>query len=460
MKIHIMKLITAITSSLPSIIGIIFSSQILAKDPDQTELDAILSQVINEQQLTPIHTNKIHSAEKVELGKLLFFDKVLSGSGDIACATCHHPNHHAGDDLSLSIGVGGQGLGYKRTPGKARSMVPRNAPEIFNRGAPQWHTMFWDARVEITADGRRISPADEKLPVDILDNILAMQAMFPVSSRNEMRGRKGDLDVHGKPNVLAAMGNGDFEDIWARVLERILAFPQYVALFKKVYPDVATDDLHYAHAANALAAFQAQEFAFEDSPWDRYVGGDKNSLSAKEKQGATLFYGKAGCSSCHSGVLMTDQKFYNILVPQIGPGHRDSSGYDIGRARETDKKEDAFAFRTPPLRNVAITGPWMHNGTYLTLEDVIKHHAEPLEMLQEYDASKLEFNLEKTFRINTSTIFLMSQTFSPEINVVPQLSSEEIDQLIAFLQALTSPSTKDLSYLVPEKVPSGLPVDR
>lgn len=443
-----------------SVAALVLCVRAWAKNAGDPELDVLLSRIIQEQKLSPIHTEKTQSREKVELGKLLFFDRVLSGSGDIACATCHHPNHHAGDDLSLSIGVGGKGLGYKRTRGEARPMIPRNAPEIFNRGAAQWHTMFWDGRVEITPDGRRVTPADQKLPAALLDNVLAMQAMFPVTSRDEMRGRKGDLDIHGKPNVLAAMGDGDFEEIWQRVMERIVAIPEYAERFQRVYPEVDTGDLHFAHAANALAAFQAQSFAFEDSPWDRYLAGDKNALSVSEKEGAALFYGRANCATCHSGVLMSDQKYYNILVPQVGPGHRDSSGFDIGRARETDKKEDAFAFRTPPLRNVAITGPWMHNGTYLSLEDVINHHENPLHSLQEYDPSKLDPSLSSTYRTNTSTLLVMSQTFSPEINVVPEFTEKETGQLVAFLRALTSPSTKDLSHLVPAHVPSALPVDQ
>lgn len=423
-------------------------------------LDVELSRLIDANEISAIHSNKSQSSEKIKLGQLLFFDKVLSGSRDIACATCHHPNTHSGDDLSLSIGVGGHGLGYTRVLGNTRRLVPRNAPEIFNRGAPQWHSMFWDGRVEIAPDGKRISPADEKLPVELLENVVAMQAMFPVTSRQEMRGRKGDLDISGKPNTLAAMGDMDFEDIWSRVMAGIVAIPEYVEMLKDVYPAVATEQLHFAHAANALAAFQMSAFAFEDSPWDLYLKGDHNALSTEAKEGAVLFYGKAKCGSCHSGTLMTDQQYYNILVPQIGPGHRDSAGFDIGRARVTDKKEDAFAFRTPPLRNVAITGPWMHNGAYTTLQATIKHHIDPLGMLQSYDVSQLDKNLGKTFRLNTSTILAMSQTFSSEINIVPDLSEIEVEQLVAFLEALTSPSTKDLSYLVPKKVPSGLPVDR
>ena len=427
---------------------------------DSASLDIELSHLVKANQVRAIFTDKSQSPEKVKLGQLLFFDKVLSGSQDISCATCHHPNTHSGDDLSLSIGVGGQGIGYTRVLGEARLLIPRNAPEIFNRGAPEWKTMFWDGRVEVTDGGYKESPADEKLPSEHLDNVVAMQAMFPVTSRQEMRGRKGDLDVSGKPNSLAAIGDTDFDEIWARVMNRIIAIPDYVDLFKQAYPDVASEQLHFAHAANALAAFQIQSFAFEDSPWDRYLRGEKNALPAKAKEGAVLFYGRGGCSSCHSGTLMTDQKYYNILVPQIGPGHRDSAGFDIGRARVTDKKEDAFAFRTPPLRNVAITGPWMHNGAYTSLQAVIKHHSNPLEMLQTYDATQLDKSLEKSFRLNMSTILAMSQTFSSEINVVPNLSDQEIEQLVVFLESLTSPSTADLSHLVPDSVPSGLPVDR
>ena len=436
--------------------GVLYQTIGQANAPRNLEL----TQLIKVNKATSVWKNEHQSAEKIKLGQLLFFDKILSGSQDISCATCHHPTTNSGDDLSLSIGVGGQGIGYSRELGETRRLIPRNAPEIFNRGASEWRTMFWDGRVEITPDGKMLSPADDKLPSDLLENVVAMQAMFPVTSRQEMRGRKGDVDIEGKPNTLAAIGDTDFEEMWARVMARIVAIPKYVELFKQAYPEVPVEKLHFAHAANALAAFQIHSFAFDDSPWDEFLKGNTHTFSEKAQEGAVLFYGRAGCSSCHSGTLMTDQKYYNILVPQIGPGHRDSAGFDIGRARETDKKEDAFAFRTPPLRNVAKTGPYMHNGAYTSLYDVIKHHINPLEMLQEYDASQLDDGLEKTFRLNTSTILAMSQTFSSEVNVVPNLTEYEIAQLIAFLESLTSPSTNNLSHLVPDAVPSGLPVDR
>lgn len=439
--------------------GAVPAPQAQAASPLSTELDAQLQALIKQHQLKPIATDLQVSPEQVELGQLLFFDKILSGSQDIACATCHHPRHHSGDDLSLSIGLGGEGLGGTRKLGQSHTLITRNAPEIFNRGNSSWRSMFWDGRVEILADGKRRSPADDKLP-DNLDNVLAMQAMFPVTSPDEMRGRKGDLDIAGYPNTLAAMGNEDFESIWGTIMRRILSIPEYVDGFRRTYPDTPTEELNFAHAANAIAAFQIDAFSFSDSPWDRYLAGDTEAMDTSAKQGAILFYGRANCASCHSGILMTDQNYYNIMVPQIGPGHRDSSGFDIGRARVTDKKSDAFAFRTPPLRNVALTGPWMHNGSYKTLTDVIEHHAAPLDKLQNYDVSQLTPELAQSFRNNTTSLLVMAESFSGEINRVPALSSQDITRLIAFLEALTSPQSQDLSHLIPPRVPSGLPVNR
>ena len=408
--------------------------------------------------ITPLDFGEPQDPTAVALGKALFFDKELSGSRDISCATCHHPQHSSHDDLSLSIGVGGTGLGPDRELGEARPLIPRNAPEIFNRGAADVHTMFWDGRVEVRPDGSIESPADEELP-EGLNNLVAVQAMFPVTSRAEMRGRSGDQDVNGNLNEIAALSDEDFTEIWDAVMKRILAIPEYVTWFNEVYPEIATEELHYVQAANALAAFQIDAFSFDDSPWDQYVAGDMSSLSPEAKQGAILFYGTAGCATCHGGNLLTDQQYYNILAPQIGPGHRESAGYDVGRARVTDETENAFQFRTPALRNVALSGPWMHNGAYRSLEDVIRHHADPLGMLQSFDTDELTQGLEGSVRNDLATIVLMSETLSPEIEAVPELTDGEIDYLIAFLSALTSAESQDLSYLVPESVPSGLPVD-
>ncbi len=422
------------------------------------QLDQQLNAIIQQQNLTPLDPGPAQDPAQVALGQALFFDKELSGPRDIACATCHHPLLNSGDDISLSIGVGGTGLGYERVRSERHPFIPRNAPEIFNRGVTEWHTFFWDGRVQTLLDGFIENPADEDLPPG-LTNIVAIQAMFPVTSRDEMRGRRNDVDVNGQLNELAALRDDNFEEMWDKLMVRLLAIPEYAEQFAAVYPDVPPEELHFLHAANALAAFQIEAFSFTDSPWDQYLAGNTAVLSDEAKQGALLFYGRANCATCHSGNLLTDQQFHNLLVPQLGPGHREYAGYDLGRGRITDQERDAFHFRTPPLRNVAITGPWMHNGAYDSLEKVIRHHMTPLQSLQTYDPSHLPPDLAVTSRQDINTVLLLTQSVDPLIETVPDdLTDDEIADLIAFLEALTAPSSQDLTHLIPESVPSGLPV--
>ena len=103
------------------------------------------------------------------------------------------------------------------------------------------------------------------------------------------------------------------------------------------------------------------------------------ALQPREVRG--FFFGNASCVDCHSGTLLTDQLHHNLAVPQLGPGKNPSTGLDVGRTLVTGDAADQFAFRTPALRNVAVTGPWMHNGAYSSLEDVILHHLESDDML-------------------------------------------------------------------------------
>ena len=444
-------------------------------------LDGALQQVIARAGLRPVSLDRVPDPAKVALGEALFFDKEISGNRDISCATCHHPLMHGGDNLSLSFGTGARGLGTARQMGVGRNLVPRNAPEIFNRGAEEWETMFWDGRVATEFD-YFASPAGANLPPG-LENPLAVQAMFPVTSRDVMRGQSGDIcrDTDGEPvvrnvfdvrtaqpaegenattlviNELSLMDDTDLPGIWSTLMGRLLAVPGYRDLFAAAYPQTALDDLGFEHAANAIAAYEIAAFTFDDSPWDRYLAGEIDALSDKEKKGALLFYGEAGCSSCHSGVLMTDQKYHNIGVPQFGPG-KDESGLDYGRYLVTGEPGDLFAFRTPPLRNVVLTGPWLHNGAYDNLEDVIRHHLNVAQALGGYSGAQLVDVVQVSLRNENEVVAEVMGTVDPLLRTPRELNPEEFDQLLAFLQAQTSPSAVDLAHLVPESVPSGLPV--
>ncbi len=450
-------------------------------------LDAELQTLIAQQRLSPLTAPTPPNPALVALGQMLFFEKELSGNRDTSCATCHHPALATGDQLRLSIGTGGTGFGAERQLGENRDFVPRHATDLFNRGLAEWQTMFWEGRVEGSAAAGFKTDAGEYLPAG-LDSALAAQAMFPVTIRTEMRGgwynvagyaiQPGtvldgesaydqnlptgweDTDVFGQANELASIPNDSkyFPQIWALLMERLLAIPAYQELFRQAYPDVPAVELGFQHAANALAAFQSQAFTFTNSPWDRYLAGDESALSNQAKQGALLFYGRAGCATCHSGPLFTDQQYHNIGVPQFGPGRDEFAPLDYGRYAITQNPADRYAFRTPPLHNVTLTAPYLHNGAYDSLTAVIEHHLQPEERLRAFDGRNLSPELRATLQNYPVTLDDILATLSPQLPQT-QLSRQEIVQLIAFLESLTDPAAADLSGIIPERVPSELAIE-
>lgn len=433
--------------------------------------------------LSPLTAGPRPDPAQVALGQALFFDKELSGNRDIACATCHQPSLGTGDQLPLSIGTGGSSRGTSRRLGDGRAFVARNAPDLYNRAVAGWQTMFWDGRVAAGAAGDYTSEAGRYLPDD-LSSPLAVQAMFPVVTRDEMLGgwygvagyaiepgtlldgRRQpsgwyDVDIYGEPNELAALPNGaeHWPAVWDGLMARLLRSPGYQALFAAAYPDIPVEQLGFEHAANALAAFMADAFTFLDSPWDRYLAGDEKALSPEAKQGALLFLAEAGCAGCHAGNLLTDQAYHNIAVPQFGPGRDAYAPLDYGRYHVTGDPADRYAFRTPPLRNVTLSGPWFHNGAYDRLEDVVRHHLQPAVYLGRYDGRQLPPELRATLQDHPVTQDAILETLDPRLGAAPELSDREVAQLLAFLESLTDPAAADLDHLLPDGVPSGLPVD-
>lgn len=424
------------------------------------DLDTALRQAITEAGLTPFESIPEPDPAKVALGQALFFDKEMSGNRDVACSTCHLPLQHTSDGLSLSIGVGGlEGVGPSRRNAPDRILHPRNSPDLFNRGQPQLTTMFWDSRVNGSkADGFN-SPANEMLPGDDLDSILAVLAMFPVTARDEMRGMPNDFEKFG--NEFALIDDEDFTGMWEAFIDRLLTHEAYVVLFKDAYPDLPPEELGFQHAANGIAAFIIKAFTFTNTPWDRYVAGDDTALSHEAKQGALLFYGKANCSQCHSGNLLTDQLTHNLAMPQVGPGNnKEQPGIDLGRAGETNNPADSYAFRTPALRNVALTGPWTHAGAYTSLEAVVRHHLNPEQALRNYNPAQLRDDLQDSFQSDESYLNAQLSNLDPLVATQVELSDREFEQLLAFLHALTDPAAIELTNVVPESVPSGLSIDK
>lgn len=398
---------------------------------------------------------------------MLFYDKILSGNRNIACATCHHPKHASGDGLSLGIGEGGNGLGPERDFGMGHDRVnrrlTRNAPPMFNLGAKEFTVLFHDGRLSVDSNspGGFNSPAEEYLPTG-LNSILAAQAVFPLISDVEMAGDASENEVAG-----ARRRSPQYS--WRILAERIANIEGYWPLFKAAWPTLEDPhDINIVHIANALDDFINAEWRADNSRFDAYLRGDTTALDDEAIKGMQLFYGDAGCSSCHSGALQTDHQFYALVIPPIGPGRTrlfDPIARDQGRMNESDLAEDAYRFRTPSLRNVTETGPWAHNGTYNTLEAVIKHHLDPQNALKHYDKSQLQMRFDDKQSLAKDFIIWQDRRemarFRAQQDIQPStLSDAEIAALIAFLHSLKDERSLRGTYGVPDAVPSHLSVDR
>ncbi|WP_260518746.1 cytochrome-c peroxidase [Aliiroseovarius sp. M344] len=398
------------------------------------------------------------------LGQLLFYDPILSGNRNIACATCHHPKHGSSDGLSLGIGEGGEGLGPMRHPGQGASRIikriPRNAPGLWNLGAREVDVMFHDGRLSVSDiyNTGFDSPAQEWLP-DGLNSILAAQALFPMTSQFEMAGDP-------KENQVAGAAYNRIDAVWPIIAKRVRTIPDYADRFSEAFVDVSGPlDVSITHIANALAAYQATEFRSDDSPFDAFLKGDSAAMTADQLAGLELFYGKAGCSTCHSGPLLTDHEFHALMLPHFGPGKTrqwDPIVRDVGRMGASDRLEDAYRFRTPSLRNVALTAPYGHNGAYPTLEGIVRHHLNPQA---EFSKWKPELAALPKAPWLAATDFLPFQDkrerarLASQVDVTSlEMSDDEITELVAFLKALTGTASSRGRLGTPVSVPSGLEV--
>jgi cytochrome c peroxidase len=404
------------------------------------------------------------NAAEARLGWQLFYDPILSGNRNIACATCHHPRFGTSDGLSLGLGEGGIGLGPDRHPGSENVpelRIPRNSPALFNLGATQFTHLFDDGRIE--ADPGRPSgfrtPMDDEMVAGFA-SALSAQAMFPVLSSDEMAGHYSENEISKAVRSGRITGAGG---AWDLIAARVASVPEYKAQFGSVYAEIAAGrDLAFTDIANAIAAFVAQEWRSDSSPFDTYLRG-QGAFSTDAERGMTLFYGSAGCAECHSGPFQTDHAFHAMAAPQLGPGKAErfeTHSRDEGRFRVTGRAEDLYAFRTPSLRNVLQTGPWGHAGAHSNVADFLAQHGQP-QALPAYQPQAILPELADTkpdWAIMQSPEGIAAIASAAQPHTV--LNRDEISALLAFLAALTDPVALQGRLGIPETLPSGLPVDR
>ena len=402
------------------------------------------------------------SDELFRLGQALFFDKILSGGLDVSCATCHLPQFASGDGRNLSRGVHGIGLGPDRGEGV---MIPRNSPALFALHLKP--ELFWDGRIR-RIDGVIFPPQAVSLSAEMraalsprLD-VMGAQAMLPPVSREEMRGMEGDNPIGDLGDGYNSPGGSvdHTEDVWEVLTSRLLNSTAYLNLLRDAYPEVEVQDFNFAHAGNAIAAFEANAFARTDSPFDRFMRGDDLALTADQLRGGAEFL-RAGCADCHTGPLLSDLRYHNTGLPQLGPGTNGPDTLpavggrpDFGRENATLLPADRYRFRTASLLNVELTGPYGHAGQFEELRDFVEHYRDVRRSNLEYD---LLANIHDPALVN------MQVGNSEEVlaGLDPRLAEPlelDVDAIMTFLLTLTDEDARDMSDIVPTFVPSGLPV--
>lgn len=339
------------------------------------------------------------TADKVALGKLLFWDPILSGHRDVACASCHHPRAGYAEDRDLSIGVNGIGFGRNRRFQSPNSIpfVKRNSPTMLNvafngvdqtgRYTPAAAPMFWDMRVRS----------------------LETQALEPIKSFEEMRG-----DAYPEDKAIET------------VVERLNAIPEYRALFGKAFGD---ENVSAVNLGKALATF-GRSLVANNSPFDRYMRGDRSAMTRDQIEGMRRFE-RVGCTKCHNGPMFSDYKVHVLGVPDNDVLPQSDRGMaDMPTALRTSSFVGTpYAFRTASLRNLKFTAPYMHSGVFRTLFDVIEFYDDVPE---NPNVGRREVDP------------LARQLDDPD---------DEAGAIIAFLEALNDDT---FDKTIPPRVPSGL----
>ncbi len=403
---------------------------------------------------------------RIRLGRDLFYDRILSGNRNIACATCHHPRFATSDGVSLSLGEGATGLGPERRP-QAENVperrLARNAPALWNLGAAEFTRLFHDGRLE--TDPSRPSglrtPMEEEMLLGF-SGPLAAQTMFPVLSGDEMAGHYSENDI--AQAVRQGLITGP-DGAWERLAARVAGVPAYAAAFAATDPGIAAGrPIAFTDISNRLADFMAFEFRADDSPFDRHLRGEA-LLTGNAAAGMALFYGAAGCSICHAGPFQTDHAFHAVATPQLGPGKAarfERHQRDTGRQRVTGDPTDAYRFRTPSLRMVARTAPYGHAGAYATLPAVVRHMADPAAGFAAYDRAQAVLPAFAPAQPDWAILespaetrpILAANELAPTV-----LIDRDVERIVAFLEALSDPDALTGRLGVPASVPSGLPLD-
>ena len=386
-----------------------------------------------------------------DIGRFLWFDRITGLNDDNTCAGCHSPTSGFGDTQSMAIGIDNNGI---VGPGRTGPRNQRRTPMAINTAF--YPTLMWNSRFNAPSgdpfDNARgfVFPASEGTTLSYLPHLLVAQAFIPPTERVEAAG------FHFP---------GGNDDIRGEVLRRLNASASYRQLFGRVFPRIrAGAAITYDDFARAIAEFEFTQ-VYADAPLDRYARGDANALSPSEKRGALLFFGRAGCVGCHavagqSNEMFSDFRQHVAGIPQVVPAYGNvvfdgpGANEDFGLEQVTGEARDRYAFRTSPLRNLALQPAFMHDGAFTRLDDAVRYHLDATRAAADYSTRTLAADL----RGPTGPVAPILARLDPRLRASPGLTEVEVQALVDFLRdglldAAARPQR--LARLVPERLPSG-----
>lgn len=438
--------------------------------PDAPDINGKLASVLKahgftgriEQRLEERLGRKIDPA-RADLGRLLFFDRILGLKLDNACAGCHSPRHGFGDSQPMAIGIDNNNLVGPNRKGP-RNM--RRTPMVLNNAF--YPALMWNSRFAAVSDDPFdnsegfVFPPPEGMSLSDKAHLLVAQAFIPPTERNEMAGFEFE---------------GDNDDMRAAVVGRLNDTPNYRKLFRSVYGDIGPDDaITYDHLAAAIAEFEFS-LTFANAPIDRFARGDQAAMTLAEKRGALLFFGKAGCVSCHavegaSNEMFSDFTPHVLGVPQVMPRKTNSTfdgpdaNEDFGLEQVTGDAAHRYQFRTSPLRNIALQPAFFHNGAFSTLADAIAHHLDVPASVKNYSPKD---HLPEDLAGPLGPMAPVLARLDPRVRRPIRLTRGEFTDLVTFVRTgLLDPraTPQNFARLIPESLPSRLrplefePMDR
>jgi cytochrome c peroxidase len=393
-----------------------------------------------------------------DLGRLAFHDSLLGLNDDNSCAGCHSAANGFGDSQSIAIGVENNNIvGPDRTGPRNQRRTPIILNNVF------YPALMWNSRFNsVSGDPFDNSagfqfPLPEGFSLSNLSHLLVAQAFIPTTEKPEMTGFHSSVP-------------GTNDGIRAAVVDRLNANAEYRKQFGKIFTEVkAGAPVTYEMLARAIAEFEFT-LVFADAPIDRFARGLKNAMTEDEKRGAVLFFGSANCVSCHavagqSNEMFSDFRQHVAGIPQIAPAAGNvtfdgpGANEDFGLEQVTGNPNDRYAFRTSPLRNLALQPAFFHNGSFTRLEDALRYHLDAMGSAPSYNpvAAGVDVDLQGP----QGPIAPVLARIDPALANPVVLSDEEFRQLLAFLRTgLLDPKANphNLRKLIPASVPSGRPV--